>query len=162
LPPSAFGPAAASVAAARDRLGAPASWRVRDEGDVVEVDLVDPSGRLDLIRAWYVTPTGQERIHATGAGRRWRFRTPRGWPGHGRLRVEASSSLLDGAPTLLEHVVAPVGDAPVAPRAGPRSPASGADPPALREASGSVPWWVLAAGAIAAGAFGLGVWQEAR
>lgn len=165
VPPEVWGPHAAEVRSARDRLGGTASWRVRVEAGVIEVELIDPSGRLDRIRAWYVTPESEERVHGAGQGARRRFPTPRGWPGAGALLLQASSSLLPSAPTLLSHQVEPARDVPAAPNPAfdlsrPEADVPGS-PPSEAWAS-APPWWLWAAGVVAVGAVGFGVWQETR
>lgn len=158
LEPAAFGDRASRIRAARDRVGGFAAWRIREESGGVDVELVDPSGHLDRLRAWFVTESGRERVRATGTGLRRRIETPRAWPQRGRLELEASSSLIAGAPALMRHVVSPLRPAPEAPLG------SGAPTPApgVRATARGVPWWLLVAGVAAAGAVGLGVWQEAR
>jgi hypothetical protein len=83
--------------------------------------------------------------------------------------IEASSSLVSGAPALLRHVAQPASPAPAAPAADPRpaAPRPGLDPdaegsPTVQAGPGGAPWWLWVAGAVAAGAVGLGVWQETR
>jgi hypothetical protein len=166
LPPVRFGAHETCVRAARRRLGGRADWRVRRDGDHLVVRLVEPSGHLDRIRAWYVGADGvRQRLHGSGTGPVRRFPVPRSWPEEGRIVVEGSSSLLSGTPSLSDHVARPASPAPVGPAADPRSaaPRPDADPtPAVQAGPGRPPWWLWVAGALAAGAAGLGVWQETR
>ena len=159
LPPSAFTSHAACVESARRRVDAGADWRVRRDGAYLSVRLVEASGHLDRIRAWWVRDGVRQRLPGRGIGDRRRFPLPRGWPADGALQLEASSSLLPDAPMLLMHQVRPAGSAPPPPPLA-APPADVPPPPRLRPSP--PPWWLWVAGAVATGAIGLGVWQEAR